>query len=334
MSHLIPGAPAPQSSIVRTARVLRVEPIPPNPPFSSFRFSVHYEGGELWTDEKYQPGDRIEFRARPDGKPFHFRVPKEQSMNTPDLFTVANTAKSSGLIPVAGEPLTMSTREIAKICEKEHLHVMRDARNMLAELELPEAGYIQNWIHPQNGQTYQEFHFPKDLTLTLVTGYKLQWRKAVIDRWLKLEAQAASGSWAFQIPQTLSQALLLAGRLAQEKETACVALEKAAPKAAFADAVAEAGNAQSFAVVAKVLKTGEKRLYQWCRVKGILRQDNSPMQEHLETARFKVLEQVWEDRHGEKHLSPKTLITGKGLVWLQKLIAAEPDNAILFRKRA
>lgn len=90
----------------------------------------------------------------------------------------------------AGAALTMSSREIADLCEKQHKHVMRDVKIMIDGLGMSEEGYAQTWTNPQNGQTYPEYLLPKDLTLTLVAGYNVILRKRIIDRWLALEGAA------------------------------------------------------------------------------------------------------------------------------------------------
>ncbi len=96
----------------------------------------------------------------------------------------------AALATQATQIATMTSREIAELTGKEHAHVMRDIRAMLSELELAEGGYLQNWIHPQNGQAYQEFALNRELTETLLTGYSASARLKVIRRWHELEAKA------------------------------------------------------------------------------------------------------------------------------------------------
>lgn len=116
------------------------------------------------------------------------------------------------------DTLTMSSREIAELCEKEHRNVMRDIRIMLVEL-YGEGGVLSfehTHRNPQNGQQYPIFQLPKDLTLTLVSGYNVKLRKRIIDRWLELEnAQRQPATDTQLLQQTLAALQPLLAALAQ-----------------------------------------------------------------------------------------------------------------------
>ena len=95
------------------------------------------------------------------------------------------------LLPVGADaPLTMSSREIAELCDKEHRNVVRDIEKMLSDLNFDVLKFEHIYFDSRNRQQ-REFHLPKDLTITLVAGYKVALRKRIIDRWLELEGAAA-----------------------------------------------------------------------------------------------------------------------------------------------
>lgn len=153
---------------------------------------------------------------------------------------------------------TMTTREIADLTGKEHRNVLRDARNMLAEL-YGEGGVLnfeQTLSNPQNGQLYPVFALPKRETLILVSGYSIPMRARIIDRWQELEAQATQPA----VPQSLPEALRLAADLAEQKAVAEAALAVAAPKAAALDRIAtsEAG-AVNLRLAAKLAQVPERQ---------------------------------------------------------------------------
>lgn len=125
-------------------------------------------------------------------------------------------------------------------------------------------------------------------------------------------------------------------RLVAERQARLAAeakVEELAPKAAFHDRVAGAVDAQSIRDVAKVLGTGQNRMFAWLRGERILMADNRPYQDYLDAGYFKVTEQTWADRDGNVHLTTKTLVTGKGLTWLQKRFQARAIGLDVVRSR-
>jgi hypothetical protein len=97
---------------------------------------------------------------------------------------------SSIITSPAIQPLSMSSREIAELCVKQHQHVRRDITQMLAELGEDASNFGRIYLDQSNRQQ-EEFHLPKNLTLTLVSGYNVQVHKRIIDRWMELEAERA-----------------------------------------------------------------------------------------------------------------------------------------------
>lgn len=119
------------------------------------------------------------------------------------------------------------------------------------------------------------------------------------------------------LPRTFTEALRTMALLSDKAEEQHHQIQTLQPKAAFHDAVAMAEGAQSIGAVARVLGTGQNRFFEWMRKARILLPNNLPFQEFIDRGYFRVIEQTWEGNSGP-HVSPKTLITAKGLPWLQK----------------
>jgi len=87
--------------------------------------------------------------------------------------------------------LKMSSREIAELTGKEHKNVKRDCALMLNELEIDTLRFERIYLDGMNRQQ-TEYVLDEELTLTLVTGYSVKLRNAVIKRWKQLENQTIS----------------------------------------------------------------------------------------------------------------------------------------------
>ena len=131
---------------------------------------------------------------------------------------------------------TMSSREIAAHTGKDHKHVMRDCVNMFHELILLPKEYAQDWVHPQNGQTYQEYVLDEDLVMTLIAGYSVKLRHAVIKRWKELEAKQSILLPNFTDPAAAANAWAAEFKAKQHAEAQ---LSIAAPKVEYYEKVVE-----------------------------------------------------------------------------------------------
>lgn len=156
--------------------------------------------------------------------------------------------------------LTMSSREIAELCEKDLAHVNRDIRKMLSDLkDDPDLDHV-NEVKDSRGYT-TEFNLPKDLTITLVAGYNVKIRRRIINRWLELETQPTIDPM-----KALSDPTIMRGLLLTYTEKVLVLESKVvelAPKAKALDRIATHSEG-SFCIrdAAKTLQVKEKVLKQ------------------------------------------------------------------------
>ena len=97
-------------------------------------------------------------------------------------------------------------------------------------------------------------------------------------------------------------------------------LEEAKPKVAFADQVADSNTLIDMNAMAKLVAhngfpIGRNRLFKWLRYKRILMASNIPYQEFIERGYFEIRESTYI-AHGETRLAYKTLVTGKGQLYI------------------
>ena len=104
--------------------------------------------------------------------------------------------------------LVTTSRNVAEVFGKNHADVVRDVRNILANLPDTDKNWgISNfadtpYTNPQNGQTYSEYLITKDGLTMLVMGYTgpkaMQFKLAYINRFNEMEAQLQSGNLSIE----------------------------------------------------------------------------------------------------------------------------------------
>ena len=83
----------------------------------------------------------------------------------------------------AGASQTMSSREIADLTGKEHDNVRRDIKNLAEALSLT---FEEKSEASTRGRPSRVFLLEKRETLILVSGYSVELRARIIDRWQEL----------------------------------------------------------------------------------------------------------------------------------------------------
>ncbi|MFA0812449.1 phage antirepressor KilAC domain-containing protein [Microbulbifer epialgicus] len=108
-------------------------------------------------------------------------------------------------------------------------------------------------------------------------------------------------------------------QLEQEKHQLEHQIKEEAPRVAFAKQVEIAPDAISVAQTAKILGTGQRRLFAFLRQIGWVSRRNEPYQAKIEAGCLDVKLSKWEHPDHGLQQSVTALVTGKGLTKLQRL---------------
>lgn len=215
---------------------------------------------------------------------------------------------------------TMSSREMAALCEKRHdntLLVIRD----LEKRGLLENSRPQNYVHAQNGQQYVEYLSDKRDSLVIVARLSPEFMAAVIDRWQELEQQAVKPV----IPQTLPEALRLAADLAEQNAEQQERLALAEPKAAALDEISAAEGSLNARDTAKTLGVKPGKFNAWAIAhKWMYKDSQGKLQPHSHRVQqgFMTMRPVtYKGRNGDKKATTQAMFTPRGLVRLAEIFA-------------
>ena len=115
----------------------------------------------------------------------------------------------------------MTSLEIAEVTGKQHQHIMRDIRAILSQgVDASNFG-LTSYTDKSNRQS-PCYELTKKGCLILASGYDALLREKIINRWEELETKERTGG--FVVPQTFSQALMLAAKQQEQIEEQRAAL--------------------------------------------------------------------------------------------------------------
>lgn len=217
-----------------------------------------------------------------------------------------------------GKAITMTSREIAELTGSTHDNVLKTVRGLV------DRGVVSRnetpYTHPQNGQTYTEFRLSYRDTMVVVSGYSVELRAKIIDRWQELEASvapqlpdftnpvAAARAWADAVEKTQIQAIELDAQQAQ--------IESQRPAVEFVDRFVEAKSAKGLREVAKILGVREREFIADLADRKIIFKQGSnwlPFAEHQHAGRFEV-----KTGEANGHTYAQTRFTPEGIAWIAK----------------
>ena len=268
--------------------------------------------------------------------------------NIPFLFIVMfnnidnhhRTNNSSLMATLIHDTDRMSSLEIAELTGKQHAHIMRDIRSLLAQGVSQSNFGLSSYKQAQPRGGYKElpcFELTKKGCLILASGYDAVLREKIIDRWEQLELEKRKP----QTPQTYLEALK--ALVSSEEEKQRLALEKKQleqqnaklqPKAAFADAAFATDDKVDIGMSAKILKLGFGRntLFDKLRKAGVFFANrNEPKQRFIDAGYIEMKEKFIERTNHPGFVVTKVLVTQKGLAYLNHLFGGKPSDGKLAR---
>ncbi|WP_295198714.1 phage regulatory protein/antirepressor Ant [uncultured Brevundimonas sp.] len=166
-------------------------------------------------------------------------------------------------LPIAadGAPQTMSSVEIAHLTGKRHDHVMRDIKVMLDELQTPAPNFGGSYLGA-NRKQLPCFNLPRRECLILVSGYSVELRAKIIDRWEELEQASRRPPMDLNNPAHLR---LLLANYVNDKMEMQAQIADLTPKAYALDRIATAEGSLCITDTAKTLQLQPKVLFAFLR---------------------------------------------------------------------
>ena len=219
---------------------------------------------------------------------------------------------------------TMDSREIAELTEKEHRNVLRDIEAQLGQLEGGLLRFEHTYTNQQNGQEYRCYKLPYRETMILISGYSVELRAKVVDRWMELE-QASANTPQFPTGIDLFARAVLEAKTMIDNQAKQI--DEMKPKADFYDAVTGSKNAVHLGDVAKNLDfvgVGRNNLFQYLRDKNVLMSNNQPYQEFVDRGLFRVVQSSYTNaRTGGVEITYTTHVYQKGVDFIRKALLAD-----------
>ncbi|WP_375645045.1 phage antirepressor KilAC domain-containing protein [Bartonella sp. MR100HLJHH] len=220
---------------------------------------------------------------------------------------------------------TMSSREIAELCGKEHRNVMRDIRQILTELKI-ELSEFAGFYRDSTGRTLPCYNLPKRECLILVSGYSTALRAKIIDRWQELERQVATPQInlanALENPLTIKQLLLESINQLEDLRNEVSTLK---PKAEALEGLKRSDGLFGLIEAAKMLEVRPKDLTNYLRKHDWVyrRAPGAPLlpyQDKIKKGFMDCPAITIQRPDGTEKVLPSTKITSRGLACLREQI--------------
>lgn len=220
-----------------------------------------------------------------------------------------------------GELYTQSkinSLQIAEATGKEHKNIIRDIDVLLSK-GVDKLNFEPTSYKDKSNRYQRMYNLTKKGCLILASGYDAVLRESIINRWEELELKNMP---KFDIPTTLSGALMLAAKQAEQIEKQEALLLEQAPKVDFYEAVTGSTDTIDMRTVATTLNCGlgRNKIFEILREKKVLDNKNKPFQCYVDRGYFRTIESSYCKPDGSECINIKTVVFQKGLDFIRKTL--------------
>ncbi|MFW6030616.1 MAG: phage regulatory protein/antirepressor Ant [Halanaerobiales bacterium] len=242
--------------------------------------------------------------------------------------------------------LTLDSREVANMVNKNHGHLLRDIRNYVSYIstnpELDSLDFFRKSAYKDDkGEIRSCYLITKkgcEFIAHKMTGRKgTQFTATYINKFHEMQNQLINQKDSYMIDDPIQRAKKWIEEQ-EEKQALIKQVEENKPKVLFADAVSASDDSILVRELATILKqngidTGQNRLFTWLRDNGYLIKRkgtdyNMPTQKSMDLGLFEIKETSIVHSDDSVSISKTPKVTGKGqLYFIKKFKAMELTEA-------
>ena len=228
---------------------------------------------------------------------------------------------------------TMTSLELARVTGARHDNIKRTIERLAAggSITLPFQKEVEN---DRNGpKKISVYDLNKRDSIVTVSRICPEFTERIIDMWKALDDERSAASRRavtvpdFSDPAAMAEAWAAQYRASQAAEREVLQLthktQQDAPLVAFAEAVQATDDEIDVETMAKMLGLSRVKMMEFLREHRLVFKNQSgknvPYQPHVDSGRLNVSETVWVDPYGVPHATQKTMVTGKGQVYIKTL---------------
>lgn len=267
---------------------------------------------------------------------------------TPAIHEEPSTMEDEIDLTIIEGQIMVSSLEVAEKFEKNHRDVLETIRNLTAQNSAVKIMFKKSQYTNSRGRKYDEFLMNRDGFSLLCMGFTgkkaLDWKLKYINAFNQMEERLKSGnvltdeeklklqlfsSDPSEVAYAHAQLLKLAtAPLEKEICEQKVLIDEQKPLVTFATHVTKTSDTVDMGEFAKIvakekINVGRNRLFTWLREQGYLITNNVPYQRYINNGYFKVIEVSKITSYGKINVFPKTLVTGKGQIFLVERLREE-----------